>query len=505
MDKIINSPGQLKSVISKLKKKDKKIIHCHGVFDLIHLGHIHHFREAKSLGGILIVSITANEFVNKGPSKPLFHHFKRAEFLSSLNYIDYITINYSESSEKLLKIIKPDIYCKGPDYKKNKTDLTKKIFREKKAVENGGGKIYYTKDQTYSSSNLINKSFNLLTINQKKSLNLIKKNFDFEKIEIILKNISNLKALVIGETIIDEYNFCEAIGKSGKEPVMVLKDIKTEKYLGGVLSIARNVATFCKKVNVVSVLGENNGYKEFIKKNIEKNVIFDFISKKNSPTIIKKRYVDNISKNKILGVYKLNDKQIEKNEENKILNLLKNIKKRFDLIIVSDFGHGMMTKKVIKALTKKGVFVAANSQLNSSNKGYHDLNKYSGVDCIVINESELRYELRDRDNSIESLMKKVKKKLKIKNLIVTKGSAGAVMLDKKEKLFYAEAFAKKVIDKVGSGDTLMAITSLFLQKKIDPNLALLAGSLAAANSVENIGNKPIKKIDIIKSLEYLLK
>ena len=501
MEKKIISLIEAAKLCTELKKNKQKVILSHGAFDLVHLGHLKHFESAKKLGNILIVSITADKFIYKGPGRQKFNQDQRMEFLAKLEMIDYVVLSNEITAVSVIKKIKPSIFCKGPDYKNDSDDVTGNIKKEKLAIKNVKGKIEYTNDQIFSSSKLINESNNKKNHYLENFRKLIDVDDTLNKLDLLKKK----KVLILGEVIIDEYHFCEAIGKSGKEPVMVLKDIKTEKYLGGVLSIARNVATFCKKVNVVSVLGENNGYKEFIKKNIEKNVIFDFISKKNSPTIIKKRYVDNISKNKILGVYKLNDKQIEKNEENKILNLLKNIKKRFDLIIVSDFGHGMMTKKVIKALTKKGVFVAANSQLNSSNKGYHDLNKYSGVDCIVINESELRYELRDRDNSIESLMKKVKKKLKIKNLIVTKGSAGAVMLDKKEKLFYAEAFAKKVIDKVGSGDTLMAITSLFLQKKIDPNLALLAGSLAAANSVENIGNKPIKKIDIIKSLEYLLK
>ena len=505
MGKLISNYNQLRKTILKIKKSKKKIVHCHGVFDLLHIGHINHFKEAKSLGDILFVSITADKFINKGPSKPLFQEINRADFLASISFIDFVFINKDESSEKIIELVKPDIYCKGPDYKKNKNDLTKKIFKEKACVENFGGKIHYTRGITYSSSNIINKSFDILKPNQKKLIKSVKKKYTFHEIKNIFESILKLNVLVVGETIIDQYNFCEAVGKSGKEPVMVFKDLEEEKYLGGSLSIGRNISPFCNKVKILTTIGEKKEFKDFIIKNLEKNISTTFIAKKGSPTIIKKRYIDKVSKSKLFGVYNLNDSIISKNEEDQIIKYLKNLKRKFDLIIISDFGHGMMTKKIVKNITGKGVFVSANSQLNSSNKGYHDLNKYLGVDCIVINDSEIRYELRDQECKIELLMKKLKNKMKIKYLIVTRGSEGAIILDDKNKFTYSEAYARNVVDKIGAGDTLLSITSLFLKKKFDVSLSLLVGSLAAAFSVEKIGNNPLKKINMIKSVEYLLK
>ena len=62
----------LKKTVVKLKKNKKKVVLCHGVFDLLHLGHIRHFEEAKKLGDYLIVSVTPNKFVEKGPGRPVF-------------------------------------------------------------------------------------------------------------------------------------------------------------------------------------------------------------------------------------------------------------------------------------------------------------------------------------------------------------------------------------------------------------------------------------------------
>ena len=160
MGKLLNLDN-LSGVISDLKSKGNKIVHCHGVFDLIHIGHIKHFQEAKSFGDILIVSITPDKFVNKGPGRPAFTTSLRLESLAAIECIDYVVANQWPSSEKIIEIIKPHVYCKGPDYKDHEDDITGKIKDEQATVELNGGKIIYTDDITFSSSNLLNKYGNL--------------------------------------------------------------------------------------------------------------------------------------------------------------------------------------------------------------------------------------------------------------------------------------------------------------------------------------------------------
>ena len=130
---------------------------CHGVFDLVHYGHIQHFKSAKKYGDILIVSITKDKFIKKGFNRPLFNEIKRIEYLNEITLIDYIYVCESESADSI-KTIKPHFYVKGPDYKNNKLDKTKKIFLEKKLVEKNNGKVVYTKDEKFSSSSIINEN-----------------------------------------------------------------------------------------------------------------------------------------------------------------------------------------------------------------------------------------------------------------------------------------------------------------------------------------------------------
>ena len=124
-----------------------------------------------------------------------------------------------------------------------------------------------------------------------------------------------MRVLVIGETIIDEYVFCDALGKSGKEPILMSRNLNIEKYLGGAAAISRHISSFCKKLTLVTVLGEKKEYLNFIKSKLNRNITLKLINKKNSPTTVKRRYLDYISHNKIFGTYEMNDDELNTSQE----------------------------------------------------------------------------------------------------------------------------------------------------------------------------------------------
>ena len=505
-NKICNS-NSIKKILDKIRSKKKTIVLSHGVFDILHLGHIKHFESAKKNADFLVVSITSDEFVKKGPGRPIFNVDVRAKTIAALNIVDAVIISNFETAEKIINLVKPDIYFKGPDYKNHNKDYTKNILKEIKSVKKNKGKIVYSNDITYSSSNLINKSGILFNDNQKKFLQSIKKKYSFSFIVDTFNRFEKLKPLIIGETIIDQYIFCEVLGKSGKEPHLVLKDEFKESYLGGAGAIANHLSSFCKKINFLSCIGDQNNHLKFIKKNIKKNINKKLIIKKNSPTILKKRFLDIVSRNKLFGVYSMNDQMVDLNTSNQIF---KNIKTKFensDLLIISDYGHGFISENLASNLSKLNKFTALNAQVNASNYGYHSLNKYKKIDSLIINETELRHEIRDKLTNVYTLSKLLKIKYRINNLIVTRGRNGAFLIsDKDNKIIECPAFTDKVIDKVGAGDTMLSVISLCLKLKIPSELSLLLGSLAGAYSVENIGNsKVLQKKDLLRQIEFILK
>ncbi len=500
MKKILTD-NQIAQTVKKLKRKKKKISLCHGVFDIFHFGHLKHFQIAKSYSDILIVSLTSDKFVNKGKNRPIFDEDKRLKLLASLEIIDYVFISNNRSAINSINKIKPDFYFKGIEFKYS--DTTGKIGPEIKATKINGGKIIYTDDITFSSSKLINE--NNYSDDQLKFIRSSLKKSPFQKTLAHIEKLRKLKVMIIGETIIDEYNFCEVLGKSGKEPYLAIKPKKIETYLGGAAAIANHISDFVRNINLVTHIGTKNEYKDFIKSKLKQNIKTNLFKKYNSPTIVKKRYLDHISGNKLIGVYTLND-DIDQNKKNSSLQryIKKNIN-NYDLIIVSDYGHGFITDSVISAISNTKKFVSLNAQVNAANVGYHTIKKYKNINLAIINENELRHEMRNKNEDLKKLAKRLMTKINTKKLIVTRGRNGALMFQN-NKVTHCPAFANQVIDKVGAGDTMLSLLSLCIKEKMEPEIALLIGSFAGAFSVESVGNSTfINKKEFIRHLEFALK
>ena len=455
---------------------------------------------------MLVVSITPDEFVNKGPGRPAFNTSLRLESLSAIESVDYVVANKWPTAEEIIKIIQPNVYCKGPDYKNHLDDITGKIKDEVDTVSSVGGKIMYTDDIAFSSSSLLNKFGDLHSKEQESFIQNMVDKFSFEFIKSKVDEINKLKVLVIGEAIIDQYVFCEALGKSGKEPVLVLRDLQTREYLGGSLAIARHLNEFCNTVSVLSFLGEKNDYKSFIEKNMEENINLNFLEKSDSPTIVKRRFVDNVDRKKVLGVYSINDDMLNENEEDKFIESFDKLSKEHDLVIISDYGHGIITSKIANHISNAEKFVSLNAQVNAANIGTHNIRKYKGINCLVINETELRHEMRQREGDVQKMATILKGIINTNYITVTQGKDGAFLLNDRKLPIVCPGFATQVVDKIGSGDALLALLSVCLYSKIDDVLSLFIASLAAAQSVESIGNsKPVNKVELLKTISHSLK
>jgi bifunctional ADP-heptose synthase (sugar kinase/adenylyltransferase) len=288
---------------------------------------------------------------------------------------------------------------------------------------------------------------------------------------------------------------------------MVVKKKKDIIFLGGVGYVANLCTTFSKKTKLISFLGNLRTQKKFVLQNLKKKIDHHFLIKKNSPTIVKTRYLDEYKKNKIIGIYDLNDDSISKAEETKFYNVLKKEIKNFDIVIVTDYGHGIFTEKIRNLIQKNNQKVFLNTQINSFNRGYHSVNKYKKANTLIINESELRYELRDRNSNLINLVKKIRKKIKTNYIIVTRGNLGSLMVNcKKWTTVTCPAFNVRSIDSVGAGDTFLTLSALTLGSKLEDDLSMFISSLAASFSTNQVGNISIFNNEILKKqLSHILK
>jgi len=118
MGKILNWQ-ELKAVVDSLRANGKRIVFTNGCFDIIHIGHIRYLKEAKALGDVLVAGLNSDSSVSKiKPKRPINPQDHRAEVLSSLEVVDYVTLFDEETPYELIKLLQPDILVKGGDWKK---------------------------------------------------------------------------------------------------------------------------------------------------------------------------------------------------------------------------------------------------------------------------------------------------------------------------------------------------------------------------------------------------
>lgn len=148
--------NDLANKIKDLKAAGKKIVYCHGCFDLMHPGHIKYFQAAKKMGDILVVTVTPDVYVDKGPGRPVFNENLRTESIAALECVDFVTINQWPTACETLRLLRPDIYVKGQEFE-NLEDKTGKIQKENAVIREIGAEIKFTREIVFSSTKLINK------------------------------------------------------------------------------------------------------------------------------------------------------------------------------------------------------------------------------------------------------------------------------------------------------------------------------------------------------------
>lgn len=496
----------LKNISKKLKSKGKKIGLCHGVFDVIHAGHLSHFDEVRKKCDYLFVTVTEDKFVNKGPNRPVNNHYFRAKVLESLRQVDHVGISFSPDATDSIKYIKPNFYFKGKDYR-GKKDLTDRLSKEIKELNKINSKIIYTDSPLQSSTEIINKSFSFI-LDSKLTKYLENKN----KSEILrksiesLKKIQNKKVLLIGDAIIDQYDSVKPLNKPIKESILASRYLNTDIFLGGVFAAAVNLSQFNNNVSICTLMGNDKDIKAPLKK-FRKKIKSKIFFENEKVTTRKRRFVESAYNKKISELYFMEDNLLGKTNKKKILNYLKKEINKFDAIILIDYGHGFIDQDIYDIIRKKAKFLAINCQTNSANLGFNLITKYPFSDFICIDEPELRLAASDNNSEIIDIVKKqISKKIKCKNITITRGKEGSISFQNGKVLKVPALVSEKVIDTIGAGDVFLVITSLLYSVKADQQVTNIIGNIAGALKVDILGHsKSISKSNFYSVLNHILK
>ena len=510
-DKKIISKGEFRSIREQLRRDGKKIVLCHGVFDLLHYGHIAHLQDAKRQGDILVVSVTAGKYVNKGPGRPYFSDEQRLFFLASLEIVDYVLLSEAVTVHDIVRCVQPDVYAKGKEYAKAENDVTGNIEPEREIVEQYGGHIYFTEGQVYSSTKLLNNFFGALPDDVAVFAHGLKDKYGIHLIEQVrawVDGFDKQKILVVGDIIIDEYVFCNVQGVTMKDATLSTFYDHEERYAGGSLAIARHLANFAGQVTLCTMTGTEPGVKDFVHASLA-NVQAEVLADHAFVTPVKRRYLrQNTQRQEYVKLFSVN--RLMKRGERKRFNYadwhkrLTELLPDYDMVVVCDYGHGLLDEESLRILEDKAKFLAVNCQTNSSNYGTNIINKYRRADAFVVDERELRLAFGQALTPREELVEQLRKQFGAGSAWVTVGAAGAIGTALDERCT-CPALVLKVKDTVGAGDAFYALAMLSAYQGIPLEVATLLANTAGALKANVVGNKEaIRKPDLLKFVGTVL-
>lgn len=507
MGRIVTKEQFQAEIRPELKSRNKTIVLCHGVFDLLHPGHVIHFEQAKKMGDILVVSVTAAKYVRKGPDRPYFNDEMRMKVLSSIQYIDYVILSDGYTVDDIIEAVEPDIYVKGQEYAREEDDITGKMKEERELVERHGGSVRFTRGQTFSSTKLINTALSGLSEETAQHMKAFKTKHTMDEIRDYADRTQKMKVLVIGDVIIDKYTYCSIQGLMSKDMGYSAQMEMEESYLGGSAAIARHLASFSEHVSLMSIIGSEEEVRLKLFDEMADTVQLKLLYSSAVPTIVKHRYLTkNQKREEYRKIFAVNNIRKRTKYEPE---LMEQFKERlasidaYDVVFLCDFGHGLIDRNVIDIVEEKARCLVLNCQTNSSNYGLNLITKYKRADAFSLDQTELKLAYPALAEDESAALKRLSEHLHGRGWL-TRGSAGAYQIESGQ-VAACPAFTLDVKDTIGAGDAFFAVAGIFAAAGAPAEVGTFVGNIGGALGANIVGNKSaIEKVNVLKYANTLM-
>lgn len=499
-DKIVEH-DRLLAAVSQARASGKRIVQCHGCFDIVHPGHIRYLEFARQQGDVLIVSLTGDMDVGKGDNRPYIPQEFRAENLAAIMFVDYVYVNPHPSARELLEEVRPDVYVKGKEYE-GSTDPG--FVSEKQVVERHGGRIIYSSGEVvFSSTQLISRMPRGAEM-QARRLHSYCDSYDVSEssLSALMDRFHGLRVLVVGDVIIDRYVMCDAVGLAGEGPMISLAHRDEQTYVGGAAIVARHVAALGARAFLLSAgAGPNEGVTMNVTKVLaDQGVESELIHAR--PSIVEKtRFLADDAK--LFKVDRAPRVPLDSVAQKQAVTILESQCKSADAVIFCDFGYGMISEsllqRVLPALRHNVPIITADVSGGRAN-----LLNFRNANLLSPTEREARAMLNDFDSGLSSIAWEILKRTQAQHIFITLEKRGLLVFERRSndrnhpdwsgrlRSELLPAFADHAVDRLGCGDALLAASTLALAAGATLMQAAYLGNAAAAIEVGLLGNHPIK-------------
>jgi rfaE bifunctional protein kinase chain/domain len=485
------------------RPRARSVIMCHGMFDIVHPGHLRHLMYAKEKADVLIASLTADVHATKADFRPFVPEDLRAANLAALEMVDFVIIDPHATPIEHIKHLQPDYFAKGYEYFSE--GVPPRTQEEIDTLESYGGEIVFTPgDIVYSSSRLIESSPPKLAVEKLLAL-MESEGLGFERLREALAAVRGVRVHVVGDTIVDSYSHCQLLGATAKSPTFSVKHERTEVFAGGAAVVAKHVKAAGADVSFSTMLG-NDASKDFVLGELEKaGIPVHAYVDRTRPTIQKERFI--AGGYKMLQVDRVDNRAISDRALRTLGDSL--AASRAEVVIFSDFRHGIFNRKSIRLLRERipaGAVKVADSQVSNR---WGNILEFTDFDLITPNEREARFALADQDSVMRPLALQLFRLARCKHLILKLGERGLLGYrtpgHMPREFFTVDSLVDRLVDPVGAGDALLAYASLVLARTGDIVVASILGTIAAAIACEHQGNRPVSPAEVDEKIARLEK
>ena len=473
---------------------------AYGHFSTIHPGHIRYLRHARSLGQ-LVVALIGDDSSTGYP----FSQQERAEALSLLNIANAVVMLKADELDQAIAALKPKVLVLGNEYK-DKTEIQSTLTQQR---QQGGAVQFHAGEIHYATTDLLSSSARDLREQRRSLFEAACRRHNITKGQLLnaINAWGKTRLIVLGDTIMDQYVACEAIGMSAEAPVVVVRELQRRNFIGGAAVVAAHISALGAHCDFVSVVGSDSTA-ELVRQELADQGIVDCLSSDPSrPTTFKKRYV--VENQKLFRVSRLEEHNLDIAVEDQVITELERLAPVAQGIVVSDFVYGVVTPRilaVVQRLAQQHNLLLFGDLQCSSQVG--SITRFEGFSLLCPNEREARLALQDKNSGLEQLSQQLLQTTHSERLVMKLGPEGFIAYDKlADGQLTSQAFpalSVNPLDVTGAGDSLLALfaTGLASGQAMMPTAALACCMSALA--VETMGNTPISATDLRSNLLEVL-
>lgn len=507
------SHERLLELRARARQEGRAVVHCHGCFDIVHPGHIRHLRQAKSLGDVLLVSITGDEQVGKGSGRPLIPQELRAENLAALDFVDWVYVEPRPTASGLLEEVRPDVYVKGREYEFNQDP---RFADERLAVERHGGRVVFSSgDVVFSSTALINAIESSVDPSHQALVSLLSR--DELSGAALFSRVSafrNQRVVVVGEVITDTYVLCDRPEVASESPVMTLRPLEHRQYDGGAAILARHLAALGAMPVLVTTLPEDGPAGE-VADSVRRRLLSEGVEVRSipqsAPIAEKQRFL--VGAQKVMKLDLIEQVVLDASEQDRLVDAAVDASRGAAAAIIADFGLGALTPGVVKRVSRGmrpnvGVLAGDISGRRAS------LRKMVEMDLLCPSEAELRDAYRLYDEGLPMVAGRMLDETKSRAAIVTMGAEGLISFEhdadeqgegweSRLRSEHVPTLSAMPVDVLGCGDALIAGATLMLASGGSVASAAFVGSVTASVHAQRIGNVPVSATDLRRAIARL--